>query len=146
MAQPMSAIEPVLRAIVTQLKSSTGVMGLLATTDSVFNDVRQGSLYPYVVVGSPTEVRWDTYGCPGKTLTVQVRAVTNGDVDRGDKKGAQILSACIARLHFNHTTGVTDHFLSGMVYDSGESYTELVGGVTVRHTVGIFRVHVTQST
>ena len=146
MAQPMSALEPVIRAIVAQLKSSTGVMALLATTDSVFNDVRQGSLYPYVVVGSPTETRWDTWGCPGKNLTVQVRAVTNGDEDRGDKKGAQILSACIARLHFNHTTGVTDHFLSGMAYDSGESYTEIVSGVTVRHTIGMFRVHVTQST
>lgn len=142
---PMSAIEPVMTALVSTLRSSTGVTGLLASSVSVYNDVSQGSVYPYVVVEAPTEVRWDTWGCPGKTLTVQVKAVTNGDADRGDKKGAQILNACVAALHFARPT-VTNHFLSGIAYDGGETYTELVNGVKIRHTIGLFRVHVTQST
>ena len=144
----MSAIEPVIRAMVVQLQGSTAVTGQLAaaSSTSIYNDIPQSAAFPYVAVGLPTEVRWDTWGCPGKTLTVQVRAVTNGDVDRGDKKGAQILSACIGRLHFNHTTGIASHFNSGIAYDSGETFTELVNGVTVRHTIGMFRVHVTQST
>lgn len=145
MATPLSAIEPVLTAMVATLKGSTGVTGLLSSTGAIYNDVPQGATMPYVEVALPTEVRWDTLGCMGKQLTVQVRAVTNGDVDRGDKKGAQILSACIGALHFQRPT-VTNHVLGGMVYDTGDTFSELVNGVRIRHTIGIFRVLVTQST
>lgn len=146
MATPLSAIEPVLTALVTQLKASTGVTGLLSSTGAIYNDVPQNAVMPYVEVGLPTEHRWDTLGCMGKRLTVQVRAVTNGDVDRGDKKGAQILSACIGALHFNPTTGIAHHLNAGMVYDSGDTFQEIVSGVRIRHTIGIFRILVTQST
>jgi hypothetical protein len=148
MATPMSAIEPVLTAVIAKLKSSTALTALLSTgtTGSVFNDVPQGSLMPYVEVGQPVETRWDTVGCYGKQISFVVKAITNGDVDRGDKKNAQILNATIGALHFQPLT-ITSHLHAGTRYEEGgASFTEVVSGVKVRHMPGVFRVFVTQST
>jgi len=148
MATPMSAIEPVLTAVIAKLRSSTGLVALLSTgtTGSVFNDVPQNATMPYVEVGGAVETRWDSVGCFGKKVTFLVKAVTNGDVERGDKKGAQILNACIGALHFQPLS-ITNHFHSGTAYDGSDGpYTELVSGVRIRHTPGLFRVQVVQST
>lgn len=138
----MTAMADVLTALVTRLKASSGVTTL--ATGGVFNNVPQDTAYPYVVVGAPSETRWDTWGCPGKTVTVQVEAVSNA---RGDKEAVSILNACIGALHFQRPT-VTDHDLAGIAYDEGQSYKdpEMVGGVPIYHATGIFRVQLTQST
>ncbi len=138
----MTAMASVLTSIVTQLKASSSVTTL--ATGGVFNNVPQDTAYPYVVVGAPNETRWDCWGAPGKTLSVQVEAVSNS---RGDKEAVGILNACIAALHFQRPT-VANHNLAGIVYDEGNSYKdpEMVGGVPIYHATGIFRVQLTQST
>lgn len=144
----MSAIEPVLTAVIAKLKSSTALTALLSTgtTGSVFNDVPQGSLMPYVEVGNAIETRWDTVGCPGKQVSFIVKSVVNGDVDRGDKRNAQILNATIGALHFQPLT-ITSHLHAGTRYEEGgEPFTEVVSGVKVRHMPSTFRVFVTQNT
>lgn len=148
MATPLSAIEPVLTAIVAKLRNSTGVIALLSTgtTGSVFNDVPQNAVMPYVEVGQAIETPWETLGCYGKQISLVVKAVTNGDVERGDKKGAQVISACIGALYFQPLT-VTNHIHAGTRYEGSESpYIEVVSGIKVRHTASTFRVFVTQST
>lgn len=146
MATPMSAVEPVLTAVVAKLRSSTALTALLASTGSVYNDVPQGAAMPFVEVGGAVETRQDTVGCFGKRITLMVKAVTNGDVDRGDKKGAQIVNACIGALHFQPLT-ITSHLHMGTAHDLTDTpFSEVVSGVRYRHAPALFRIEVSQST
>jgi hypothetical protein len=143
-----SATRDLLTAVYGRLNSTE--MTTLATS-GVFNHVPQGTVPPYVVIGNPTEVDgWTTPGEPGKSCTVQVRAVSYA---YGDSQPLQILDKAIALLMrgFGGSTEVrltvSNHHVGDASYESGETYTEEVApGVVARHAVGLFRFELVQST
>lgn len=142
MAARRSPIEAVLTGIVTTLKNSTGVTGLVSTR--VYNNVPQtqdGGPYPYLVVTSPTDRREDTMGRFGASVLVDVKAVSQY---QGDKEAAQILDHCRRALNFVQPT-VSGHAILGMTWENGDRFLEVVNGIPTRHHVDTFRVWTEQS-
>lgn len=131
-------------AIVDVMNACYGALNVAGMTAlaPVYNHVPQGTSVPYVVLGSPTEARFDAMQSPGKELTIQVHVVSGY---RGDAQAATILSKAIELLHYARPT-VSGHTLIAIQYESGDSYTELVEGQEYRHLIGTFRVRVEQST
>jgi hypothetical protein len=135
-----SPVESVLTAVVSTLKGSTGVMGLVSGT-GVYNHVEQGALFPYVVVSSPTDRRVDTFGRFGAEMLVNAQVVSQS---RGDKEASQILDQVIRTLNFA-VLPTTQHTSIGISWDASERYSETINGVQTRYHVGMFRVWTEQS-
>lgn len=136
-----SPVESVLTAVVSTLRSSTGLTALLGSSSGVYNNAEQGAPFPYVVVSSPADRRLDTFGRFGAELVVNTQVVSQG---RGDKEASQILDQVIRALNFA-TLDTTQHTSIGITWDNSERYMETINGVTTRYHVGMFRVWTEQS-
>lgn len=134
-----SPVETVIGSVVTVLKATTAVTGL--ATGGVYNNVPQGTAYPYIEVTSPIDQRLDTFGRLGNEAKVTVKAVTQA---AGDQQGSRIMNACISALNFA-TLNTSQHTSIGIAWDNGERYKETINGVTTRYHVGEFRVWTEQT-
>jgi hypothetical protein len=134
-----SSVEAVLTAIVSALKSSTGVTGV--ATGGIYNNVPQNTPYPYVVVTSPTGRPSDTLGSLGSSVLVDLRAVSQY---AGDKEAAQIIDQCQRAINFQKPA-VSGHRICALNLESEERYQELVNAIPTRHHVATFRVWTEQS-
>ncbi len=132
------AIEPVIAAIVTTLRGSTGLTPLVT---GVYNNVPQGTVYPYVEVTAPTTRRLDTWGRFGLQALVDVKVISQGE---GDRDGTRILDQCIRALDFQRPT-LTGHTMLGLAFDESVAYPETINGVTTRYHVATFRAWSEQS-
>lgn len=135
-----SSVAAVITGIVTTLRNSTEVTGLVGTT-GIYNNVEPSAAFPYLVVTCPTDVPQDTFGRFGVDARVDVRAVSQYP---GDKEAADIVNAGIQALHFQHPSA-SGHTLLGVAYDSGDRFSEVVNGIVTRHHVATFRVWTEQS-
>ena len=138
MAQ-QSALVPVMTAVYTALN----VAGMTAlATGGVHNGLQSSVAYPFVRIGSATEVREDCMGQPGKDVTVRVHVFDNASTDLAI---LQIVSKAIELLHYQ-TFAVSGHTLVcsqyQQTYDAG---TENINGREVRHHIAEFTVTVRQS-
>ena len=135
-----SPVEAVVTSVVSTLTGSTGV------TVGVFNNVPQGTAYPYVEVTSPASSRVDTFSRFGADVPVNVKVVSQG---KGDQEAARILNACIVALGgeggSNVLTLAAPHRSLGMSWDNDDRYAETVNGITTRYHVGMFRVWTEQT-
>lgn len=131
--------EAVLTAIVTTLKASTGVTGLVASR--IYNNVPQDTTYPYVVVTLSDTRRQDTYGRAGSLGSVDVRVVSQ---ERGDQEGMRILDHINRALDQTKPT-LTGHAMLGLAWDDLTRYQEVVNGVPTRHHCASYRAWTEQS-
>ena len=132
MAIRRSPVEAVLTATVAALKASTGLTPLVT---GVFNDVPQGTAYPYVVVTAPTNRRQDTWGCLGSAALIDVKAVSQY---RGDREAERILDQCIRTLNFEELS-MSGHRMLGLAWDSSDRFQDVVNGVPTRYHVATLR-------
>lgn len=137
-----SPVEAVLTGVVSTLRASTGLTGLLGSSTGVYNNPQQGASMPHVIVTSPTDSRMDTMSRFGSELQVQVRAVSDA---RGDQQAAQVLDRAIDALNFATIATTAPYASLGVSWDQSERYSEVVNGVVVRHHVGLFRVWAEQT-
>jgi hypothetical protein len=134
-----SPVAAVIGAIVTTLKSSTGVTGL--ATGGVYNHVPQGTSYPYVVVSSPTGRRQDTFGRFGGETLIDIKAVSQY---QGDRDAANILDHCGRALDLQ-PLATTQHTTLGIAWETDDRFAEVVNGLVTRHHVATYRVWTEQS-
>ena len=139
-----SPVEAVLTSVVSTLAGSTGVSGL--ATGGVFNNVPQGTAYPYIEVTSPATSRVDTFSRFGADVPVAVKVVSQV---KGDQAPARIHNACIVALGgeggSNVLTLAAPHRSLGITWDNDDRYAETVNGITTRYHVGMFRVWTEQT-
>lgn len=129
-----SPVESVLTAVVGTLRTSTDMT--LVSSTGIYNNVEQDARFPYVVVTSPVDRRFDAVGQLGSEVMVNVQVVSQA---RGDKEASQILDQCIRALNFTPLE-TTQHDTFGCAWDSSERYSETINGVQTRYHVGMFRV------
>lgn len=122
----------VLAAIVTQLRT---------TTTPSYVEVPQGTAAPYNKITSVTGRRTDTYGRFGKTMTVDVDAVTLGE---SQLPGAQQRDAVVQALDFQRLS-MSTHTMLGLSYDTDTYFPEIVNAVKYHHHVATFTVWTEQS-
>jgi hypothetical protein len=127
-------VEAVLTSVIAALKNSTGVTGL--ATGGIYNDVPQGTTFPYVEVTSPTTRKVDTFGRFGAETIVNVKAVSQA---RGDQDAMRILDQCIRTLNFATLSLQSPQASLGITWENSDRYLEVVNGIPTRHHVGIFR-------
>ena len=132
--------EAVITAVVSTLNNSTDVTGL--ATGGVFNNVPQGTAFPYVEVTSPTERRFDTASRFGAEVLVNIKAVSQG---RGDQEASRILDRCVRALNFAQLTLTSPQASLGITWENSERYADVINGVTTRYHVGMFRVWTEQT-
>lgn len=130
----------VIGAVVARLQASTAVTGL--ATGGIYNNVPQGTPYPYVEVTSPTDRRQDTFGRFGSETLIDVKTVSQA---HGDQEALAITEQCIGALDFQ-LPATTGHSALGVAFESGDRFREVVNGVVTRHHVATFRVWTEQST
>jgi len=135
-----SPVEAILTAIVTTLDATSAVTTL--ATGGIYNNVPQGTAYPYVEVTSPSDRREDTFGKFGAASLVDVKAVSQYF---GDKEASQILDACITALDLTTPT-LSGHATLGLAWESNDRFREVVNGIVTRHHVATYRVWTEQAT
>jgi hypothetical protein len=133
----MSAINPVLAALVTKLKTTPAVIALVPAT-GIRTAVPQPPTYPFIWIGLPTEVKERTFGEDVQNGTVQVHAYST---QGGPKEAVDILTAAETALD-GASLAVNGHTLLNLeienTFDAGD---EVVSGVGIsRHYVSIYRV------
>lgn len=134
-----SASAEVVAGIVTTLKSSTAAVAL--ATGGIYNNVPQGTEFPYYEVTSVTERPDDTFGKFGSSQLVDVRAVSQY---QGDLEVDQMSDAAIRALHFQRPT-IADHVVLGINFEQSERFRETVNGIVTRHRIATFRVWTEQA-
>lgn len=130
--------EALLTAIVATLRAAAGLTALVT---GVYNNVPQGTLYPYVEVTAPTAGRRDTIGRLGAATLVDVKSISQGF---GDLDGIRIRDQAIRALDGQTPTAAT-HTILGIAWESNVKYEEVVAGVRTRYHVATFRVWSEQS-
>lgn len=135
-----SQIEAVLTAVVTTLKATSAVTTLVGSR--IYNDVPQGSTYPYVEVTAPTDSRQDTFGRFGSSTLLDIKAVSQ---EFGDREASRILDACLTALDFTQPA-LTGHTTLGLVWESSDRFRQVVNGIVTRHHVATFRAWTEQET
>lgn len=138
--QRRSPIRAVLRGFVTTLRASTEVTGRV---EGVYNNVPQGTGYPYIEVSAPTSRRVDTWGILGSEALIDVKVVSQY---RGDDEADEIMDYCIRALDLKEPVLTDGHRMLGIAWDSGERFKETVNGVATRYHVGTFRAWSEQTT
>lgn len=136
----ISPVEDVLTGIVASLKAASGVTAIVSTR--IYNNVPQGTAYPYVEVSSPTDRREDTMSRFGALTLVDVKAVSQWF---GDREAARIIDACVTALN-NTLPSMTSHVALGIAWESNERLREVINGVVTRTHVATFRVWTEQAT
>jgi len=134
-----SPVETVIGSVVTALRASTALTAL--ATGGIYNNVPQGTDYPYVEVTSPTDRREDTYGRFGAALLVDVKAISQS---QGDQEAARIQDQCVRALNFQ-PLATTTHTTLGITWESSDRFAEIVNGIRTRYHVGTFRVWTEQT-
>jgi hypothetical protein len=141
-----SALPAVWAAVYTALNVAaiTSTLGC-----AVYDDVPQGSAYPYLRMQSPTENRLDTMGKAGKDITLQLHVFSSNDSYDGGGQAQAIVSAACTLLNYpSTTTAPFDLTASGFdclmcrpedLHDAGD---EDAGGVLIKHYVQTVRVWV----
>jgi hypothetical protein len=82
-----SPVEAVLTAIVSTLRASAGVSAI--ATGGVYNNVPQGTAFPYLEVSCPSDRPVDTCGRFGAELLVDVKAVSQAFGDQEPSRMAR---------------------------------------------------------
>jgi hypothetical protein len=134
-----SPVEAVLTAIVSTLRASAGVSAI--ATGGVYNNVPQGTAFPYLEVSCPSDRPVDTCGRFGAELLVDVKAVSQAF---GDQEPSRMLDQAIRALNFQRPT-LSEHETLGVTWESGDRFREVVNGIITRHHVATFRVWTQQS-
>lgn len=135
-----SPVEAVVSALITTLRATTALTPLVS---GIYNDVPQGTAYPYVVVTVPTNRRSDTIGCFGNSALVDTKVVSQY---RGDREAARIQAAMISALNFQEPALAGGHRVLGLSWDSADSYQDVVNGVPTRYHVSTWRAWTEQTT
>lgn len=131
----MSVVWPLVSAVVTALRVPAV---LTLATGGVFDTVAQGSTFPYVRVGSPTETRQDTFGAAIQNSTIQVHVFS---IQPSTSEAGRILTACETVLEATPLV-ISDYETIALrceqTFEAGLE--ELAGRGTVRHYLQIYRV------
>lgn len=118
-------------AIYSQL---TGTAAVMALVTGVFDDVPQGTDYPYIVIGEDTGIEWDTDDSRGTSATLTVHVWSRV---AGKRETKQIMEAIYDALHraplpVSGMTTVTCH------WEFGETFLDADG--ETRHGVTRYRL------
>lgn len=154
MAAPF-AIPPILAAIVARLKADTALGALLPSVPSGFgtgesiygeNAVPPGALFPYVTVGAPTEVPFNTMGdadAGGSNCTIQVKAFSKKPAD----DEAYAIGSVVKELLDAVTLTVAGYGSVDCQFETvPDVFAEAIAGLgVVRQLPMIFRVYVHES-
>jgi hypothetical protein len=153
MAAPF-AIPAVLQALRAALVADGTLTALLApfapgfgTGAGVYseNGVPPKAAFPYLTVGAPTEVRFDTMGdgnARGSNCTIQVKAFS---AKMRDDEALAIMAE-VKRVLDEADLSVSGYGSAVCEFDIvPDLFVEVVGGVTIRQLPMIFRVYVHQS-
>lgn len=131
--------EAVIGATVATLRATAGVTALVATR--VYNNVPQGTVYPYVEVTTPTANRRDTFGRSGQQTLVDVKAITQTD---GDLQGFRIRDQVTRGLDAQKPAAV-GHTILGIAWELNEQLEEFISGIRTRSHIATFRIWSEQS-
>jgi len=132
------ATEAAVTAIVATLRATPAVVALV---NGVYNNVPQGTSYPYVEVRSATGVRKDMFSRPGQETLVDVKALTQ---TFGDQEGVRIRSQVLQALDLQQPI-VAEHVILGMGFETLDNLQEMIAGKLTRHHIATFRVWTEQS-
>ncbi len=133
------ADEAVITAVVATLRASTGLTALVSSR--IYNNVPQGTVYPYVEVTTPTANRRDTFGRFGQQTLVDVKTISQ---TMGDLDGFRIRDQATRALDLQEPSAVA-HSILGIAWEGNERYEEVISGVRTRYHVATFRVWSEQS-
>ncbi len=149
------AIPAVLAAVRAVLVADSTLGSTLATIPASYgggpaiwaeNAVPQASAFPYLTLGAPTEVPWNTMGPAdlpkwGSITTFQVKALSKEMGDDGNYARIGLVKTALDGLILT-VPGYGSAFCE---FDSmATPYTEVLGGVVIRQLPAIFRVLVHQ--
>lgn len=109
--------------------------------------VPQGATFPYLTLGAPTEIPWNTMGTKdlpkwGSQATFQVKALSKETADDGNYTRI----ARVKTLLDGETLTVPGYASAWTEFETAAApFTEIVGGVVIRQFPVIFRALVHQS-
>jgi hypothetical protein len=148
------ALPGVLAALRAKLVIDTTLASMLATYASGFgtgpaiyseNGVPPKAAFPYLTIGAPTEVPFDTMGpgnARGSNCTIQVKAFS---AKMRDDEALAIMAE-VKDLLDEASMSVSGYGSVVCEFDSvPDLFIEVVGGVSIRQLPMIFRVYVHQS-
>jgi len=126
--------------ILAAVYAALNVTSLVTTLGCpVYDDVPQGSAFPYVVIGSSSGIPWDTFGKAGKqrVVTIHVYSAYQGGLQ------ARAIFAEIMALLNNQSLSVSGHSSVNVNYEQDvDASVEEVEGTKIVHKVLLFRVYV----
>lgn len=134
--------EAVLTGVVSTLRNSTSITGLVGSSTAIYNDVEPGARRPYLVVTIPVVLPKHTAARFGAESLATVKAVSEFT---GDREAARIIDRCVEALHFAKPTIAAPHVVLGTRWESVEPYHEVLNGITIRHHPANFRVWTEQT-
>jgi len=134
-----SPVEDTLTAVVTTLKAASALTAL--ATGGVYNNVPQGTSYPYLEVTCPTDRRQDTFGTFGADILVDTKAVSQSP---GDQEALRIIDATITALN-NAALSLSSHRSLGVAWESSDRFRDVVDGIVTRQHVATFRIWAEQT-
>lgn len=118
------------KAIDKALKADTALM---AAVTGVFDEVPQGTKYPYVVIGEDTALQWDTGSSVGSESTLTIHVWSR---DAGRQECKEIMSLVYDVLH-EAELSVDDAHAVFCYWEFGETLLDVDG--KTRHGVMRFR-------
>lgn len=132
--------EAIAVALVTQLRSSSGMTALVSTR--TYTEVPQTAEPPYVRVQLPTGRRVDTASRYGTHTLVDVVAVSQGESKR---TGLRIRNAAIQALNGQALSLTSPHQVLGLTWDTNAETDDVENGVKVFQHIATFRVWTEQT-
>lgn len=144
-----SGLSPVQAALYALLAADSGTLGTLV--DGIFDDVPEGELQKYIVIGEGTETPFRTFGRNGHedTVTVHVWSRDDGGNSSTGSSGTKRVQSIIERMSNLIETGpftVTGHSTAMAQVEFTEIMrSEDENGVLWRHGIVRYRVIVEDS-
>ncbi|MFL0365379.1 DUF3168 domain-containing protein [Pseudobacillus sp. 179-B 2D1 NHS] len=89
-----TALWPLQQAVFQRLSSDPVLSGMIT---GVFDSVEEDQAYPYVVIGEPNQVPFDTKNTFGEEISIVIHVWSNY---AGKKEAYNILSACLKALSY----------------------------------------------
>ena len=137
MYTPRSALEPVLTAVYAALNTA-GLTGLAP----VYNNVPEGVKPPYVIVQTPTENPWNTFGAPGSDVVVPVECVS---VQPSALEVVRLANAVRQLLDRAELSGTSGYAVASCRFESSVPDEDVIDGVRYRYLTSLFRVTLGQT-
>lgn len=132
--------EAIATAVVTQLRASTGMTGLVSTR--TFTVVPSTETFPRVAVNLPTGRRMDTASRFGAHTLVDVDAMSQGNSERD---GLRIRSAAIQALNGQTLSLASPFQMLGLTWETNAESEEVINGLRTFHHIATFRVWTEQT-